>query len=504
MSPSPTNTPELSTAPASNNTHSRNKEDTNQHMLTLLAHQKNSFIKEGYVSAETRIDRLDRLYKMIGHNQQEIIQACNQDFGNHSNHQAQMSEVLAIMDGIQLSIKHLRSWMKDEKRKVQFPLNLMGAKARVEYKPKGVIGNLSTWNFPVYTAILPLAGIFAAGNRGMLKMSELTPATAALLQHLISKYFNTTECVAITGGPDIGAEFAALPLDHLIFTGGTNIGKHILQAAAQNLTPVTLELGGKSPVIVGRSYDITKAAERVMTGKALNQGQACLGPDYCFVAKENKDSFINAAVSYYSSLFPTILDNPDYTSVINARHYQRLAGMIQDAKDKGANVIEINPANEDLSKQKEGFHKIAMTLVIDPSDDMRVMQEELFGPVMCIKTYDKIDDCIDYINARPRPLGLYYFGKDKQEENLVLNNTISGGVTINDVMAHSSCDDLPFGGIGDSGMGHYHGFDGFRTFSHARAIYRQTKIDVMKLAGMLPPYGDKCQKQLDKLSSVKK
>jgi coniferyl-aldehyde dehydrogenase len=472
-------------------------------MQSILDQQQQAFTQEGFVSADTRIERLRRTYKMIGNNQQLIIDACNADFGNHSRHQAQMSEVMAVMGGMEESIKHITKWMRQDKRRVMFPLNLFGAKARVEYQPKGVVGNISTWNFPVYTAILPLAGIFAAGNRAMIKLSEVTPETAALLQRLINEYFDASECAGITGGPDIGAQFAAMPFNHLIFTGGTGIGRRVMQAAANNLTPVTLELGGKSPVIVGRSYVTEKAAQRVMTGKALNLGQACLAPDYCLVAAEQKEQFIAEAIRHFSALFPSILDNPDYTSVINAEHHQRLTQMIDDARAKGADIREINPAQEDLSEQREGLHKIPMTLIVDPGDDTLAMQEEIFGPVLCIKSYETIDDCIDYINAKPRPLGLYYFGNDAAEERQVLDRTISGGVTINDVMAHSSCDDLPFGGIGHSGMGHYHGADGFRSFSHQRAVLRQTGVDIMKLSGMMPPYGNKAQKQLDKLTKVK-
>jgi coniferyl-aldehyde dehydrogenase len=476
---------------------------TSEEMKAILVKQQHAFLNEGFVSAATRIDRLQRINTLIGENQTAIIDSCNTDFGNHSRHQAQMSEIGAVMGGAQDNSKHIKKWMKHEKRKPMFPLGFMGAKARVEYQPKGVVGNLSTWNFPVYTALMPLIGIFSAGNRGMLKMSELTPETSSLLQTLVKKYFDESELAVITGGPEIGAEFAAMPFDHLIFTGGTNIGKHILQAAAQNLTPCTLELGGKSPVIVSRFYDIEKAANRIMSGKALNTGQACLAPDYCFVPEEQKEAFVQSAIDYFSSLFPTVLNNPDYTSVINARHHQRVKRLIDDAKDKGADVREINPANEDFSTQKAGVHKIPMTLIVNPTDDMLVMQEEIFGPVLCVKTYSHINDCIHYINHRPRPLGLYYFGNNSQEERLVLDKTISGGVTINDVMNHSSCDDLPFGGIGHSGMGNYHGFDGFKTFSHARAVFRQTPLDVMKLASMLPPYGDKCQKQLDKMTKLK-
>jgi coniferyl-aldehyde dehydrogenase len=472
-------------------------------MKSQLARQQDAFLLGGFPTAEVRIDRLRRLYRMVGDNQQAIMEACSRDFGNRSLHQSQMGEILAVMQNCEHAIKNLRRWMKPEKRPVAFPLNIMGARARVEFVPKGVVGVLGTWNFPVYTALSPVAGIFAAGNRAMTKLSELNPATSELLQSLIAKTFDPTELIAVTGGPDVGAEFAALPLDHIIFTGGTGIGRHILQAAIQNLTPCTLELGGKSPVIVGRSYDTVKAAERIMSGKQLNQGQACLAPDYVFVAKEQLDTFVNTAVNFYGQLFPTLINNNDYTSVINARHQQRLLNYISDAKQKGAVVHEINPAKEDFSQQPAGMHKIPMTLIVNPTDDMLCMQEELFGPVLCIKTYSDVNECIHYINHRPRPLGLYYFGEDPQEERLVLDRTISGGVTLNDVMMHTSCEDLPFGGVGFSGMGAYHGQDGFRTFSHARAVYKQTKLDLMKLAGMLPPYGEKCEKQLNKLTKVK-
>lgn len=472
-------------------------------MQQILKKQKQAFVNEGNPGAEIRIDRLKRAYRLIGENRQAILEACDKDFGCRSKHQSQMSEVLAMMNNFEHSIKHVKRWMKAEKRPVMFPLNLMGASARVEYVPKGVVGVLGTWNFPVYTALSPVAGILAAGNRGMVKVSEMNPATGELLQQLVRKYFDESELAVVTGGPEVGAEFAALPLDHIIFTGGTGIGRHILQAAVKNLTPCTLELGGKSPVIIGRSYDTAKAAERIMMGKQLNQGQACLAPDYVFVAQEQKETLVNTMVSFYSQMYPTIINNVDYSSVINERHQKRLLNYISDARQKGAEVVEINPAKEDFNRQPAHLHKIPMTLIINPTDEMLCMQEELFGPLLCIKTYNSLSECIDYINEHPRPLGLYYFGNDATEERHVLDYTISGGVALNDVMAHASCEDLPFGGIGNSGMGAYHGIDGFRTFSHARAIYKQSKLDLLKLAGMLPPYGDKCQKQLDSLTKLK-
>lgn len=468
-------------------------------MREILDRQRAAVLEDGHVTAETRIDRLERMRRMIGRNQEAIVEACNADFGNRSVHQSRMSEIMSVMGGMKHAENNVKKWMGQDRRKVMFPLNLLGARARVEYKPKGVVGVLGTWNFPVYTALLPLAGIFAAGNRSMVKFSEVTPQTAALIDRLIGETFDETECAVVTGGPDVGADFAALAFDHIIFTGGTGIGRNILHAAADNLTPVTLELGGKSPVIVGRSYDMEKAASRVMIGKALNLGQACLAPDYCLVPRERIEDFVAAAEKQFVGMFPTIVENPDYTSVINRRHHERLSGMIADAREKGGDLREINPANEDFTKQPQGTNKMPMTLIVNPSDDMRVMQEELFGPVLCIKAYDTIEDCIRYINAKGRPLGLYYFGEDAAEERKVLDHTISGGVTINDVMTHSSCEDLPFGGIGPSGMGSYHGRDGFLMFSHSRAVFRQTKLELMKLSGMIPPYGKKCEKQLDRL-----
>lgn len=478
-------------------------ESSSKAMQQVLARQQAAFMNEGPVSLEVRLDRLKRGYRLIGENKDAIIQACNKDFGNRSFHQSQMAEIMAVMGSFEHCMKHVKKWMKKEKRAVEFPLNLMGAKARVEYVPKGVVGNLGTWNFPVYTSISPVAGIFAAGNRAMVKLSELTPATSDLLKTLIAKYFSEEELVGVTGGAEVGAEFSAMPFDHIIFTGGGNIGKHILQAASANLTPCTLELGGKSPVIISRSYDLKKAAERIMTGKALNCGQVCLSPDYVFVPKEKEAEFIQYAVEFFSELFPTMLNNPDYTSIINKRHHDRIITMINDAKAHGATVTTINPANEDFTQQAEGINKIPMTLISNYSEDMLIAQQEIFGACLGIKTYDNLNDCIHFINAHPRPLGLYYFGNDKAEERTVLDRTISGGTVINDVMAHTSCENLPFGGVGASGMGHYHGHDGFKTFSHARAIYTQSKFELIKLAGLLPPYTDKAQQQLDKLCKIK-
>ncbi|MBT8148730.1 MAG: aldehyde dehydrogenase family protein, partial [Gammaproteobacteria bacterium] len=327
------------------------------------------------------------------------------------------------------------------------------------------------------------------GNRAMIKPSEYTPATSSLMQTMIAEVFDTTEVAVVTGGPEVGMAFSNLPFDHMIFTGATSVGKHIMAAAAKNLVPVTLELGGKSPALVGRSANYAQAASSIMLGNGMNSGQVCLKPDYVLVPEEQRDSFVELLKAKASEMYPSILANQDYTSIVNQRHYQRLQGYIDDARAKGATIIEINPANEDFSQQ--AHHKIPPTLVLNPSDDMLVMQEEIFGPLLPERTYSDYKDAIAYVNSKPRPLGLYYFGRDAAEETFTLSRTTSGGVTINDVIMHITQEDLPFGGVGPSGMGAYHGFDGFKTFSHAKAVYRQSRLDVAGLGGLKPPYGKK-------------
>jgi coniferyl-aldehyde dehydrogenase len=355
-----------------------------------------------------------------------------------------------------------------------------------------VVGVISPWNFPINLTFAPLAGIFAAGNRAMIKPSEFTPRTSELMDRMFRSAFDEAEVAVFAGGPEVGAAFSKLAFDHLLFTGATSIAYHVMRAAAENLVPTTLELGGKSPVIIGRSADISLAAKRVMTGKTLNAGQICLAPDYVLVPENRRGEFVAAAEGAIQAMFPTLKDNPDYTSVINQRHYDRLMGYLDDAKKKGAETVELNPAREDFRQQP--FHKIPPTIVLDVTDDMKIMKDEIFGPLLPVKTYTKVEEAVDYVNAHARPLGLYYFGTDGTEQTSVMTRTTSGGTTINDVLMHVSMEDLPFGGVGPSGMGAYHGIDGFRTFSHARAVFSQAKMDI---AAMLrPPYGAKLQKML--------
>ena len=398
------------------------------------------------------------------------------------------------------ALKHaktnLAKWMRPQKRKTTPAiLGLFGAKAEIQFQPKGVVGIISPWNFPVNLTFAPLAGVLAAGNRALIKPSEHTPATSALMARMFGSAFSEEEIAVIVGGPQIGEAFTRLPFDHLLFTGATSIGRHVMRAAAENLVPVTLELGGKSPVILSRSADMATAAARVMNGKTLNAGQICLAPDYVLAPRDRLEDFVDEATKSVERMFPTIRDNPDYTALVSQRHYDRIQGYLDEARAGGARVIEINPAGETLSQQEH--RKIAPTLVIDPTDDMKIMREEIFGPVLPVKTYDRIEEAVDYVNAHDRPLGLYYFGTDPAERDTVLSRTTSGGVTVNDVIMHVAQEELPFGGVGPAGMGSYHGEDGFREFSHRKAVFTQITKDIGPLKMLRPPYGKGMRKYVD-------
>jgi coniferyl-aldehyde dehydrogenase len=464
-------------------------------MQELLEAQRRDWLAEGVVTAARRKDRLERAIGLLKTHEKRLVDAMTADFGHRSEHQSLFTDVAASIGPLRHAQRHLERWMRPEKRKAgPFPLNLLGAKARVEYQPLGVVGVISPWNFPVNLTFTPLAGILAAGNRCMIKPSEYTPATSALMAEIFPTAFDALEISVVTGGPQTGADFAGLPFDHLLFTGATSVGRHVMRAAAENLVPVTLELGGKSPVVVGRSVDMQPTVDAIMTGKMLNAGQICLAPDYVLVPDERVEEFVESTHRSVRKMYPTLLDNPDYTSVINQRHFDRLNGYLEEARARGSRIVEVNPAGEDFRQQPH--HKIPPTLVIDPDDDLRVMQDEIFGPILPVKRYRKVEEAIDYVNRKPRPLGLYYFGKDAAEERHVLSHTTSGGVTVNDVVMHVAQEDLPFGGVGPSGMGAYHGLDGFRTFSHARAIFTQSRINVAELAGLRPPYGEKMLKAI--------
>jgi coniferyl-aldehyde dehydrogenase len=462
--------------------------DSEQKMNSTLQMQRDAYLKEGIVSAETRIDRLQRGVDVLIKYNEKITDALNTDFTCRPREVTLLTDVGAGIAPMKHAIKHLRSWMKPEKRPTMFPFNLVGGRSRIEYQPLGVVGIIAPWNFPVNMVFAPLAGVLAAGNRAMIKPSEFTPVTSALMAEMIAEAYDPAEVAIFDGGPEVGQAFSNLPFDHMIFTGATSIARHILTAAARNLVPVTLELGGKSPVVISRSADIEKSLGRIMTGKTLNAGQICLAPDYLLVPEEKLHEVIAAAQKAVAQMYPRILDNPQYTSVINERHFQRLNGYLAEASERGQKIIPINPAKEDFSTQ-QGTLKIPPTLIPEPADDLKMMEEELFGPLLPIRTYNNFEETISYINSKPRPLAAYYFGDDKQEETALISRTTSGGVCINDVVMQVAQEDLPFGGVGPSGMGAYHGLKGFQTFSHAKSIYRQSSINIAKLGGMLPPYG---------------
>ena len=473
-------------------------ENTYETMSDALLAQKKHFIKEGPPSLELRVDRLNRLKTLIMDNRYDFIEALNSDYGNRSKEASIMTDAYSIIPDLNTAIKNIKKWTKADKRSSNFPFGFLGAKAYVNYEPLGTVGMISPWNFPVNLSFGPLAAIFAAGNQVMHKPSELTPLTASLIKDLCDKAFDENEFATFLGGPEVGEAFTKLHFDHLLYTGSGNVGKHVMQSAAENLVPVTLELGGKSPVVIGDSADLKSSAKRIMFGKTLNAGQICLAPDYVIIHKDKKEEFITEAENAIKGFYPDIKDNEDYTSIINERHYNRINSLIDDAKEKGANVHQINPSNEDFTQQE--FYKIPPTIITNTSDDMRVMNEEIFGPVLPVLEYENIDDALSTINAKDRPLGLYYFGTDKKEESEIINKTSSGGVTVNNVIGHIQQTDLPFGGVGPSGMGRYQGYDGFKNFSNHRAVYKDVGFKFDKLFdGIRPPYKGNIEKLLKAL-----
>lgn len=458
-------------------------ESTIARMRDVLKRQQAAFIAEGPPSVELRIARIDKVIALLQDNQQLLCEALASDFSWRSHDQSLMTDVLLPIAGLKYARKHLRQWMKPERRRAELGAGLLGAKAEIHYQPLGSIGVMTPWNFPVAIAFGPLAEAFAAGNRAMIVLSEFNPATAALLIELLAEKFADTEVAAFIGGAEVGAAFSSLPLDHIIFTGSPRVGRLVMRAAAENLTPLTLELGGKSPTIIARGADLDNAARRIWGGKGISSGQACIAPDYVLVHEDDRERLLVSMQAELPRMFPTIRNNPDYTAMATPGQYQRLQSYLGDAEALGVRCIEINPAGEDLSSVR----KIAPTLLIDPPQDALVLQEEIFGPLLPICSYRSIDEAIAYINARPRPLALYYFGDDQAEARHVLAHTYSGGACINEVMQHIFQSSLPFGGCGNSGYGRYRGGDGFKAFSLQRSVFSPARFDVMAM--LRPPYG---------------
>jgi coniferyl-aldehyde dehydrogenase len=451
-------------------------------MQSLFEAQRRAFALEANPTLDVRVDRLARLLSMTEQNEEAIVAAISADFGHRSRHETVMAEIFTVVAAIGQARRQLRRWMKP--RRVSTPLYLLPGYSRLHYQPLGVVGIISPWNYPFQLVISPAVGAIAAGNRVMLKPSEFTPRLSGLLATMVAQFFSPEELAVVTGDAEAGRAFASLPFDHLLFTGSTAVGREIAIAAASNLTPVTLELGGKSPVIVDEDCDLAAAARSIALGKMLNAGQTCIAPDYVLVAASRLETLVLAIAKAVSDLYPALAANPDYSSIASSRHFDRLRSIVDDAKAKGAQVMEINPASEALGAE---VRKFPLVLLLQVSDDMRAMHEEIFGPVLPVKTYSTLDEAIAYVNGRPRPLALYWFGTNSARRDQVLAQTISGGVTVNDTLWHFCQDNLPFGGVGASGIGAYHGEHGFRTFTKEKAVFYQRRLNGTRL--LHPPYG---------------
>jgi len=453
----------------------------------LFAAQRAAYAANPMPAADQRQQWLKALRDLLSDERQALVEAISADFSHRSADETLLAELMPSLHGIHYASRHLKGWMKSSRRKVG--MAFQPASAKVVYQPLGVVGIIVPWNYPLYLAIGPLVGALAAGNRVMLKLSESTPATGQLLKTLLGRIFPEDLVCVVLGEADVGVAFSRLRFDHLLFTGATSIGKQVMRAAAENLTPVTLELGGKSPAIVSRDVPLKDAAERIAFGKTLNAGQTCVAPDYVLVPQDRVGAFVEAYRQVVNSFYPTLADNPDYTAIINERQLTRLNGYVSDATSKGALLIP-------LFEQGQG-RRMPHSLLLNVTDEMTVMQDEIFGPLLPIVPYQDLDQAFAYINQRPRPLALYYFGYDKREQNRVLHETHSGGVCLNDTLLHVAQDDMPFGGIGPSGMGHYHGHEGFLTFSKAKGVLIKQRFNAARL--IYPPYGKSIQKLIQKL-----
>ena len=448
----------------------------------LLDAQQAAFRAEGAVSAATRKDRLQRVIDMLIKHNDALCAAMGEDFGGRSAVFSMMNDVLGSIGSLKHARDHLDAWMVDQPRPSVAPFDAFGATAWVKYQPKGVVGIIGTWNAPVFTLLSPLACVLAAGNRAILKPSEIAPRTAEAMVRAVAEFFKPEELTVVTGGPEVAADFSAQPFNHIVFTGSTAVGKKIMKAASDNLVPVTLELGGKSPVLISQSADIANAAERIAVGKAANSGQLCVSPDVVWVHGSQVEALIAGLKSVYAGLFPAIEGNPDVAPVVNERHFARVESYVSDAQARGARVELAG------DKPAAAQRRMPLRIVVNPPHDAEISCNEIFGPAVVLRTYDVLSEAVAEINTGERPLALYYFGTDAAEQAWVLDNTLSGGVSINDVVMHPALHDAPFGGVGASGMGHYHGHEGFLEFSHARSIYSHSAHDPRREWGMLPPY----------------
>jgi coniferyl-aldehyde dehydrogenase len=452
-------------------------------LRATLERQRAAFLREGPPSYQQRRRHLQQLLQMILDHQDQIVSAIRDDFGGRSERESMRVEIMTLVFGIRHTLSNLRKWMRPSRRATHWAT--WPSSARVEYVPLGVIGIISPWNYPTQLALAPLAAALAAGNRAMIKPSELTPKTSALLSEMIGKTFADDHVTVATGGVEVAQAFALLPFDHLLFTGSTSVGRMVMRAASENLVPVTLELGGKSPVLIDRDFPLDKGAGTLLLGKLLNAGQTCIAPDYLLVHESRVESTLDTVRQFVARMYPRLADNPDYTPIINDRHRQRLLGLLDDAKQKGATAIEINPGDEAPERFAEAG-KLPLTLLLDTDDSMTVMQDEIFGPLLPIKTYTEIDEAIHYVNTHPRPLAAYVYSDSSTTIDRFGSRVVSGALGVNATALHFAQDELPFGGVGHSGMGRYHAQEGFMTFCHPKAVYRQMRPNLVHLVG--PPY----------------
>lgn len=449
----------------------------------VFARQRAASRKQPYPDLETRFQNLDKLKKILLENQMAITEAINSDFGNRCAQETRLLEIFGLLGGIAHNRKHLKKWMKPQKRHVG--LAYLGGKNTVIPQPKGVVGIVSPWNYPLFLALSPCISALTAGNRCIVKMASNSQTLCRLMDKLVSEVFDEDTLAVI---PGVSAkDFTHRPWDHLVFTGSPAVGKIVMATASQYLTPVTLELGGKSPTIIADDYDLKMAAERLLFGKYLNAGQTCVAPDYLFIPRNKVDEFVELAREIVSGRYPTAASR-DFTSIIDDKAFARLTAALKDAIDKGAQPINLL----DGGKPSPDTRKIPPYLVLNTSDDMLLMQEEIFGPILPVIPYDDLAEVIDYINSNERPLALYLYSNDKAVQDRVIHNTLSGGMCLNDSMLHVAQHDMPFGGIGNSGMGHYHGKEGFIEFSKLRPIFKQAKKS--GILALAPPYGEGFEK----------
>lgn len=458
------------------------KDDIKTHLETILTMQRTAYMREGAPSLQQRRFHLKKLQDAILSRRQMFEAAISSDFGHRSHHETSILETSSLIEGIKYLRKNLRKFMKPTHRHVSLKMRL--GKARIEYQPMGVVGVMSPWNYPLSLPMMPVATAIAAGNRVMIKPSEFTPATNALLKEMLEEIFTIEQVAVITGETEVSTVFSALPFDHLLFTGSTPVGSAVMKAASENLVPVTLELGGKSPTIVSKGQLNESYVSSIVFGKLVNSGQTCIAPDYVFLHESDIDSFVELYDKIVKKFYPEGSNGKDYTSIINEKHFARLNALLADAKSKGAHIIDIG---HKLSHASSRSKTMGPTIILGMTEQMQIAQEEIFGPILPIVSYREIEEVITYINSKPRPLALYYFGPDDEDRNKILTRTTSGNVAINTTVLHYAQNDLPFGGVGDSGMGAYHGVEGFRIFSHAKGIYEQGRWNMSRFAH--PPYG---------------